>query len=122
MTSEEYAKHKRTKEDTGLVADDLKYLYEMEPCDQEENGSSLLFRASATAVKIGDHAIAGGVIGKVIDGPYPPNQSGATETYTVDTDDDGNPIEGTRERSFEDSYPLGSKYTATPPCPTGIHS
>ena len=122
MTSEEYATYKRTKEDTGEDADDLKYIYEMEPCDQEQHGSSLLFRASATEVKIGDHAQAGGVIGKVIDGPYPPSQDGTTETYTTGEDDDGNPVEGTRRRTFEDSYPAGTKYVATPPCPTGIHS
>ena len=121
MSAEEYAKHKRTKEDTGEDADDLKYLYEMEPCDQEQHGSSLLFRASATEVKIGDHAQAGGIIGKVIDGPYPPNQDGTTETNTVD-DDDGNPVEVTTRKSFEDSYPAGSKYTGTPSCPTGVHS
>ena len=94
----------------------------MEPCDQEANGSSLLFRASVTEVKIGDHAQADGIIGKVIDGPYPPNQGGTTETYTTGEDDDGNPVEGTRRRTFEDSYPAGTKYVATPPCPTGIHS
>lgn len=121
MSAEEYAKHKRTKEDTGEDADDLKYLYEMEPCDQEQHGSSLLFRASATALSIGDHATAGGIIGKVIDGPYPPNQDGTTETNTVD-DDDGNPVEVTTRKSFEDSYPAGSKYTGTPSCPTGVHS